>query len=303
MFKPTLLVLLLIGSGCRSHVSKEEREEPSESTSAGASSAEAGSSGKESSGESVPVAAPVKLSASELSLEVAALKTLHELKASRAQLEVLRKWAAETARKGAVDPGKVSNAYRKALQQLYDALLNDNDDQVKELEDKLERLSEATDVELDDDLDSTAEARNRAPEALRLFTTREIVSYIDEYGDKFPDPLAELLNALNEIRELKKDKLKEHCEKAARSAAELVAGFDDAKQQQLADRALQLLKKASTLSDEEFKDQKPELERSIRALLTDVSPADVIRNVLHRDMAELLTNPRLKSAIDARLAR
>jgi hypothetical protein len=64
-----------------------------------------------------------------------------------------------------------------------------------------------------------------------------------------------------------------------------------------------LLIQVRALTEEEFKAQRPELEKMARAIVGDLSPLDVLRHALVQDLAELLSNPRLAAAIDARLKK
>src|SRR5258707_10925029 len=45
---------------------------------------------------------------------------------------------------------------------------------------------------------------------------------------------------------------------------------------------------------------RPELEKKARELVGDVGPIEVLRHVVQQSLAELLSNPRLMVAIDAR---
>ncbi len=63
------------------------------------------------------------------------------------------------------------------------------------------------------------------------------------------------------------------------------------------------MKLARALKDEEFKAERPELEKMAGEIVGNLSPLDVLRHVLAQDLAELLSNPRLVAAIDARLKK
>ena len=57
------------------------------------------------------------------------------------------------------------------------------------------------------------------------------------------------------------------------------------------------------LKDDEFKKERPELEKTARQIVGEVGPLDVLRHAVERSLADLLSNPRLAAAIDARLKK
>jgi hypothetical protein len=63
------------------------------------------------------------------------------------------------------------------------------------------------------------------------------------------------------------------------------------------------LSKARSLSEAEFKAKKEDLEKEARALVGDVGPDDLLRYHVQRNLAELLSNPRLETAIKAKLKK
>ena len=83
----------------------------------------------------------------------------------------------------------------------------------------------------------------------------------------------------------------------------LTAGLDADKASKISDQVVQLLIQARGLKDDEFKKQQAELEKSARQIIGNVGALDVVRHVLERSLAELLSNPRLAMAIDARLKK
>ncbi len=50
----------------------------------------------------------------------------------------------------------------------------------------------------------------------------------------------------------------------------------------------------------EFKAQRDDLDKEARKVVGDVGPTDVIRHYMERALAELLSNPRLGAAVEAR---
>jgi hypothetical protein len=62
-----------------------------------------------------------------------------------------------------------------------------------------------------------------------------------------------------------------------------------------------LLQQARGLSKADFTKQLPELKKSARKIVGDVSALDVLRHQVEIDLATLLSNPRLPNAIRARM--
>jgi len=63
------------------------------------------------------------------------------------------------------------------------------------------------------------------------------------------------------------------------------------------------LKTAHVMREREPKKQRPELEKAARQFVAQVPPTQVLHNVAEHTLAELLSNPRLVAAFDARLKR
>ena len=125
-----------------------------------------------------------------LNHEVAALQTLYALDASKAQLEALRKIASETA---ATPPKgvqvKVSDAYRKKLHALREALVDaTNEEEIGKLSDQLDKLRDAEKPDLGDDVDITDAAVERAPEVLRMLTAGQVAGFVGSMAQDIVDP-------------------------------------------------------------------------------------------------------------------
>ena len=80
----------------------------------------------------------------------------------------------------------------------------------------------------------------------------------------------------------------------------LAAGVDLVKADKLTDQLNVLLSTAHAVTDEDFRLQRPKLEESARQLLGDMDALQVMRNAMEFALAELLSNPRLAAALDAR---
>ena len=145
-------------------------------------------------------------------------------------------------------------------------------------------------------------AQKRAPEALRLLCAKQAAQDIAAVADDITDPTELLLDALEQVRQLQEqDKVKGYRDQVGEEVGRLVGGLDPDKAGKIADQVVQLLIAVRSLKDDEFKAQRAELDRKARALIGDVGPTDVIRNFLEHSLADLLSNPRLVAAINARL--
>ena len=250
-------------------------------------------------------AADVKrLSLSNLSLEVAALQTMHRFQMTTTQLEALQKLAAETAPKPVVrQDGKGSARLRQALIEMHDALVRGDDDRIDRLEEQLDDLLDADETDLDDDVELTAAARRRAAEVLLSLSPRQLGAFITNLTEELPDPLARLLGALDLVGKLKDDQWKELCEEIVDELSWQLGGLDAERNRFVVERVGQYLKTVRSLSANELRKQRPELEKAARQFVGQVPPAAVIHNLAEHALAELLSNPRLTAALDARLKR
>lgn len=242
-------------------------------------------------------------SVTELSLEVSALQTLYYLRVTPEQMHQFRKMADETAERGmARTAPKASEKVRRALAELRDALRRPADDQrLEKLFKQLDQAREAEKPQIDDAVEPTDEARERAPEALRLLAPGQVAAYLGSMADDIADPFQRIREALDKARGLNAEQWKDLRENIAEEVGRLVGGVDPDEAGSVGDRVVQLLIVARGLKDAEFKKQRPELEKAAREIAGEAGPTDVLRHVLEHTLAELLSNPRLAAALDARL--
>jgi hypothetical protein len=239
----------------------------------------------------------------DLSLEVTALQTLYQFRLTPAQLETLRKLAKETAPKSyAAKEVKASADLRKTLSTLRGALLAADEDQVTRLSDRLDEVMQKENFE-PDEVEVTEAAQRRAPEVLRLLSARQVAYYVSSDPGTIPDPLELLTDALGKVRKLEAQDWKDLRDDVSERVGLLLAGFDDARADKVSEDVVDLLIKARGLTDDEFKAQRKNLEKAARDIIGEVGPTDVLRNVLERALAELLSNPRLPAALDAQLKK
>jgi hypothetical protein len=241
----------------------------------------------------------------DLSLEVVALQSLHQFQFKPEQMQALRKLSRETAMEaGARQKVKASDEFQRTLASLRTALTDaGNAERIQELQQKMDKLRAAEKVELDDNVEITEASLKRAPEIMKTLTARQIAGYIALYGDEFPDPLEVLLEALGKVRGLKDKEWEQLRQDVSEDVGNLTAGLDTDKASQIGDQVVQLLIHARALKADEFKNQQAELEKSARAIVGNIGALTVIQHVVERSLAELLSNPRLVMAIDARLKK
>ena len=82
-----------------------------------------------------------------------------------------------------------------------------------------------------------------------------------------------------------------------------LGGLDLNRQKKIGEQAAKLLDQAFPLSNADLKKQgRPGggIRRALADLIHQASPTDPLKHVLEQDMAELLSNPRLVPAIEAR---
>lgn len=238
----------------------------------------------------------------DLNKEVTALQALYQLQLTRAQMTALRKIAKETADKPPRPAGKNNENVRKALLSLRAALLQpDKDEEILKRIEQLEEVQDKEKFELDDDIEITEEARTQAPRVLRLLTAKQVAVYLGSLADDIPDPFENIREAIDKVRGLNDEKWKELRRALAEESGRLLAGLDADKAEDLGNQVVQLLIVARGLNAEEFKKQRPDLDKKAHAIIGPIGPTDVLRHIVEHNLAELLSNPRLAAALDARL--
>lgn len=242
-------------------------------------------------------------SLNDLSMEISALQSLYSLRLTDVQLAKLRELAKQTADKPAArQSAKATEKYYKLLQDLRAALVQNKDDQhIDDLNQQLDKLTESEKPELDDSVDITDEAREQAPKALRLLQPSQVAAYLGGFADTIGDPLEKVLDGLTRVRDMEDKEWESFRTTLPDEVGRLVAGLDSEKAARIGDQLVELLIVVRGLKDDEFKKQRPELDKKAREIVGDLGPTDVLRNVMEYHLAELLSNPWLVPAIDARL--
>jgi hypothetical protein len=240
-----------------------------------------------------------------LSMEVAVLRTLYLLKAAPHHLERIKtqyKDAAMKPRKR--ETADVTPEYKKTLIDLRAVLIAGDEDKINELSDQLEELAKDDDPDIDDAVDISDESRKLAPKLLNHFDANLVVHYLASYGKDFPVPFRMMNRTMRTDGKGKKpspEQWKEIRAAVANDVAWQVAGLDLKEQVKVRDEVLKLLDRAYALSNEDLIKQQAELRSAIAKITGKATPLDVIRHVMEQDLAEMLSNPRLLSAVEARL--
>lgn len=242
------------------------------------------------------------ISLGDLSLQVAALEAIYQFELTPAQMETFRKIAPETIQKPRKRPSvKASDGYWKTLADLRDALVKAADeDLIANLQEKVEKFRDGEDLDLDDDVEITDAARKAASLVLRKLTARQIAAYVNSL-DPVPDPLTLMLEALDKVRSVQKAKFKEFREESVEEIGWLLGGLDKAKVKGVREKVEEWLTNAHTAKEDDFRKQRPQFEKAARKFVSLVLPTQVLHNIAEHGLAELLANPQLPAALDARL--
>jgi hypothetical protein len=242
-----------------------------------------------------------ELSASDLALDVAVLRTLLYLRATPEQLDSLRKLANETMAKPRPRKGKASAEFQKILTELREALAEEDEERVEGLDDQLDELTRTESPELDEDVRLTPAARKQAPNLLRRLKPNQAASFLGLYADEIPAPEDRLLDLLDKVRGWKEAEWKDKRDALGDELAALVAGVDEAKAAKVRGEVLDLLGRTRGLKADEFESRRGELENTARRLVGGIGPTEVLRHFLEYRLAELLSNPRLVEALKTRM--
>jgi hypothetical protein len=248
---------------------------------------------------------PAPTDVNDLSMEVAALRTLYLLRAGPRQLRGVKKHGEESAPelRKRQEP-KVSANYRKVLIELRAAFIAGQEDRINELSEQLEELTTDEQPDLDDDIEITDQARKTSPFTLRWFDAEMVVHYLAAYGKDFPSPRQLLYDALRldgKGKKLEPEQWKTLRAFVIREVSWQVGGFDRSKQKKIGADVAKLLDRAYPLSPPELKKQKTELLEEVARIKNQAGPTDVLKHVIEQDLAEMLSNPRLLPAVEARL--
>lgn len=231
-----------------------------------------------------------------LAFEVAALQTLHRLDLTDAQLELLQRVA-----KGAASPvkstgqAKTTPAFVKGLTALRNALLEGDDDKIDDLKDKLLDIMEKDKIQIEDRVAISDPARRAASGVIRMLQPTQVLAYLQILDEDDVDLQDLLEEALERGATMTPGQWKTVRDSTAADGAWLLVGGDEA-------RTRIAVKTLSTLLDQHHsamagKTVAPDLEKQVLQLTQSLDPFLILRNAMERDVAEMLSNPRLAGAI------
>jgi len=244
---------------------------------------------------------PEELTLSALSMEVAALRTLHRFQVTPTQVEALANMAGETAMKvGKGLPIRASDKVRKRLLDLRDALVDSDDERAQELEEKLAALLEEEKVDLEDRVKVTPTAMRKAQEFMKALRPGQIVSFLSDSVDDLPEPINALVDVLDVVADLKDKEWRELSDDIITDMKWQLGGIDAERTKAIGDKVADYLKKVRALKGKEIEDQRTELEKAAEQIVSQTPPILILQNFVEHSVAELLSNPRLAGALDAR---
>ncbi|HZZ78821.1 MAG TPA: hypothetical protein VFE62_09905 [Gemmataceae bacterium] len=233
-----------------------------------------------------------------LALEVAALRTLHRLELTDAQLEALQRLA-----KGCASPTRTSGRTKatanfvKSLTALRAALLDGDADKIDEQRDKVLQIMESDKIQIEDRVAISDAARHNASKVIRLLHPGQVLAYMLIFDDDEVDLLDLLEETLERGDKLSTAEWKLLRDRAAADGAWLIAGADDS-------RGRGAVKSLTSLLDQHHgakSKSETDLTRQVATLTSGIDPFVMLRNAMERDVAEMLSNPRFAEAIQLAL--
>jgi hypothetical protein len=234
----------------------------------------------------------------DLHAEVTVLNVLFTLQPTKAQMESIQKVSATTMQKPPPRKlVKVTERFKKTITDLRDALIEGDEEKIDELFGKLEEYRQKEDPDFED-IEITTAAREQAPLLLAQLSARQVAAYVASIPD-FPDPVDRLLETMDESRKLRGKQWQSLRDDSAYQVGWLVAGLDSKAEEKVREKATALLDRAYKLNDKEYTTERAALEKEARALVGKLGPTDIIRHVLERVLAEILSSHRLEAVIQA----
>jgi hypothetical protein len=184
-----------------------------------------------------------------------------------------------------------------ALKQLHAANAKGDDAQVAGAREKIDQLMEKQQPEFDTEVQITEGAVENAQDALKLLNVRQTHNFLLTL--EVIDPTELLLSALDQVREIKDQKEQEtEINAVADEVGWLLHGFDDEDAKPIVERVTALLQKAAKQKNQAAAArEKRAWEKEADLITSQADNMEVLGNVLEHGMAELLSNPRLESAL------
>jgi hypothetical protein len=236
-----------------------------------------------------------------LSLEVSALQALYRFQMTRDQLGALRKLAEMGPKADKRAPGKGSDKVRKRLLDLRDALVDGAEERIGDLEEKLADLLDEEGPELDDRLRVTPPSIRPARDFLRTMRPPQIVSFLSDSADEMRDPLDTLIDVLDVVTGFEDAQWKDLSTDMIEELRWQLGGLDPERNKAIGTQVELYLKRIRRLSEKEIGVQREELQKAAAKIVAQTPPLIVVQNFVEHALAELISNPRLSAALDARL--
>jgi hypothetical protein len=238
-------------------------------------------------------AAPAQDDPQLLSLEIVALQTLSRLDLTPAQLESLLQFSKGAASVPKAHSGKVTPAFLKTMKDLRKAILDDDDERIDEFKEKLGEIMDKDRIQLDDRVPISEPARRDASQVIRMLQPTQVLAYLHVLDEDDVDLLDVLETALDKGKKADAARWKAIRAQAAGDAAWLLVGSDEAKTRLVTKQLAALL----DVHHNAKPGKAPDLEKQVQELTAQLDPFLIVRNAMERDVAELLSNPRLPAAI------
>ncbi len=247
-----------------------------------------------------PPAKPQGMTVTQLSQEVQALTALGDLDLQADQLKELAKLAAGAAAEpGDAQAGKISDALQKCLKDLHAALAKGDEEKAVELRGKFDELTDKEEPEFGDDYEATDVAKKRVGQAIKLLTVRQLGGYIA--GLELQEPHEMLMEAFEDVRGKTGDARTKQIQQTADDVAQMLFGENNPQAAKTKEQVKKLLEEAAGLKDDEFDKKFPGFEKRAKAIVGQADCLRVLRHIMERELAKLLSNPRLSNAIELRM--
>lgn len=237
-----------------------------------------------------------------LSLEVTVMERMDAMGITPEQLAVLAVLAKETAEKPRDrDPARVNLKLRRAVLELHAALVKKKgDDYLTNLRLRVAEIKKKDKVELDDNWETTAAARAKAAEFLRLLKPTQVSWLLVSVDDTDPEEL--LRDAIRRSRILKELNWTEARNETVNDLSEALGGTDTDRADEIGQQVGMLLDRAHAMKEPEYKKQEARILEEARAMIRKVGPLRILENRATLSVARFLSNPALPAAVEQRLA-
>jgi hypothetical protein len=227
---------------------------------------------------------------------VDALSALNDLQLTAEQIKALRDLSSDTAATVNDVPAHVDDEYKAALKEVRAALLSRNDDRIEQAQDKLSTLGEKQDPDSEPDFDNTDAAKTKAPGFLKTLSASQVAHYLAQNADDVQDPVELLIDAIHQARTLSDDDFDDFRDETAQQMGLLAGGPAPAKTPSIIAKTTRFLTRVRRLSAQDYDAQKSTLEDEARKMV-EHDPMTYIRHWMEGELADLLSNPELQTAL------